>query len=85
MEILAVIIILIYGALAGWLAKSFVGNSLELTGSVGVGIVGGLIAYLLFTKMGINEAGGWLGYILTAGMGACFLLALLNLFIPRRI
>ena len=85
MEILAIIIILIYGALAGWLGKLFEGNSLELTGSVGVGIIGGFIAYLLFTKMGINSAGGWLGYILTAGIGACFLLALLNLFIPRRI
>lgn len=85
MEILAIIIIVIYGALAGWLGKLFAGNSLEFSGRVGVGIVGGFIAYLLFTKMGINEAGGWLGYILTACVGACFLLALLNLFISRRI
>ena len=85
MEILAIIITIIYGALAGWLAKLFKGNSLDLPASILVGIIGGFIAYLFFSTMGINSGGGWLGYILTAGTGACFLLALLNLFIPRRI
>lgn len=85
MEILAIVITIIYGALAGWLGKLLKGNSLDLTASVVVGIIGGIIAYLLFSPMGINSGGGWLGYILTAGTGAFFLLALLNLFIPRRI
>ena len=85
MEALAMIIVLTYGAIAGWVGKLFRVNSLKLTGSVIAGILGGLIAYLVSVKAGINPGQGWLGYILTAGIGAFILLAILNLIIPRRI
>ena len=85
MELLAVIITLIYGAIAGWLLQSFKNNNFGLTGSVIVGVIGGFIAYCVLFKMGINTSGCWLGYILGACFGALFLVSFLNLFIPRRI
>jgi uncharacterized membrane protein YeaQ/YmgE (transglycosylase-associated protein family) len=85
MELLAIIITLIYGAIAGWLLDSFKNNNFGLTGSVMVGIIGGFIGYCLLFKTGINAGGGWLGYILGAGFGALILVSLLNMFIPRRV
>jgi uncharacterized membrane protein YeaQ/YmgE (transglycosylase-associated protein family) len=78
-------IVLAYGAIAGWIGKLFKINSLKLTGSVIAGISGSLISYFICTKVGINSGEGWLGYILTSGFGAFFLLAVINLTIPRRI
>jgi uncharacterized membrane protein YeaQ/YmgE (transglycosylase-associated protein family) len=85
MEALAIIIVLTYGAIAGWAGKLFKGNSLELTGSVIAGILGGLIAYVICATVGINSGQDWKGYILTAAFGAFFFLTLLNMIIPKRI
>ncbi len=85
MELLAIIITLIYGAIAGWLLQPFKNNNFGLTGSVIIGIIGGFISYLLLFKMGINTAGGWLGNILGAAFGALILMSILNLFISRRV
>lgn len=85
MEALAMIIVLTYGAIAGWAARLFKGNALELTPSVIAGILGGLFAYVVCAATGINSGEGWQGYILTAAFGAFFLLTLLNIIIPKRI
>ena len=85
MEALAIIIVLTYGAIAGWAGKLFKGNALELTGSVIAGIFGGLIAYVVCAAIGINSGQEWQGYILTAAFGAFFFLTLLNMIIPKRI
>ena len=85
MEAVAMIIVLTYGAIAGWAGKLFKGNVLELTPSVLAGVFGGLMAYVVCSAMGINAAEGWLGYILTAAFGALFLLTILNMMIPKRI
>lgn len=85
MELLAIIITLIYGAIAGWLLQLFKNNNFGLTPSLIVGIIGGFIACYLLFKMGFNAAGGWLGYILGASFGALILISFLNLFISRRV
>jgi uncharacterized membrane protein YeaQ/YmgE (transglycosylase-associated protein family) len=86
MEAQAIIITLLLGAIAGWLGSQlFQGSGLGLIGNIIVGILGGFVGYWLFGLLHINLGGGWLGYILTAGIGACILLAILNLIIPRRI
>jgi uncharacterized membrane protein YeaQ/YmgE (transglycosylase-associated protein family) len=86
MEAQAIIITLILGAIAGWLGSQlFQGSGLGLIGNIIVGILGGFVGYWLFGLLHISLGGGWLGYILTAGIGACILLAILNLIIPRRI
>lgn len=86
MEGQGIIITLILGALAGWLGgQLYQGSGLGLLGNIVVGIIGGFIGYWVFGKLGIRLGSGWLGYILTAGVGACILLALINLIVPRRL
>jgi uncharacterized membrane protein YeaQ/YmgE (transglycosylase-associated protein family) len=86
MEAQSIIIILILGAAAGWLAGMvFQGGGLGLIGNIVVGIVGGFIGYWLLPKLGwnINTGKGWLNYILTAAIGAVVLLAIINIIFGR--
>ncbi len=86
MEGQAIIITLILGAVAGWLGgQLYQGSGLGLIGNIVIGIIGGFVGYWIFGKLGIKLGSGWLGYILTAGIGACILLAVINLIVPRRI
>lgn len=86
MEGQAILITLILGALAGWLGgQLYQGSGLGLLGNIVIGIIGGFVGYWVFGKLGIRLGTGWLGYILTAGIGACILLAIINLIVPRRI
>ncbi len=86
METQSILIILVLGAVAGWLAGMvFQGGGLGLIGNIIVGIVGGFIGYWLLPKLGvhINTGTGWLNYVLTAAIGAVVLLALINLIFGR--
>ncbi|MBK8494828.1 MAG: GlsB/YeaQ/YmgE family stress response membrane protein [Ferruginibacter sp.] len=87
MEAQSLIIILLLGALAGWLAGMvFQGGGLGLIGNIVVGIVGGFIGYWLLPKVGvnINTGTGWLNYVLTAAIGAIVLLVVINLIFGSR-
>ncbi len=86
MDATSVIIILILGAVAGWLGGLvFQGGGLGLIGNIIVGIIGGFIGYWLLPKLGlhINTGKTWLNYILTAAIGAVVLLALINIIFGR--
>ena len=86
METQSILIILVLGALAGWLAGMvFQGGGLGLIGNILVGIVGGFIGYWLLPKLGvhINTGTSWLNYVLTAAIGAIVLLALINIIFGR--
>lgn len=86
METQSLVIILLLGALAGWLAGMvFQGGGLGLIGNIVVGIVGGFIGYWLLPKLGlhINTGKAWLNYVLTAAIGAVVLLALINIIFGR--
>jgi len=87
METQSILIILLLGALAGWLAGLvFQGGGLGLLGNIVVGIVGGFIGYWLLPKVGvhINTGTGWLNYVLTAAIGALVLLVVINLIFGGR-
>ncbi|HQW93052.1 MAG: GlsB/YeaQ/YmgE family stress response membrane protein [Chitinophagaceae bacterium] len=87
MEAQSLIIILLLGALAGWLAGMvFQGGGLGLIGNIVVGIIGGFIGYWLLPKVGvnINTGTGWLNYVLTAAIGAIVLLVVINLIFGSR-
>jgi uncharacterized membrane protein YeaQ/YmgE (transglycosylase-associated protein family) len=76
----ALIIWLIIGALAGWLAGQIVsGGGFGLVGDIVVGILGAVIAGALFPRLGFNIGGGILGSIIAAALGAVLLLFLLRL------
>ena len=82
----SILIILLLGALAGWLAGMvFQGGGLGLLGNIVCGIIGGFIGYWLLPKLGVNINTGtaWLNYVLTAAIGAIVLLALINIIFGR--
>ncbi|HMI77639.1 MAG TPA: GlsB/YeaQ/YmgE family stress response membrane protein [Ferruginibacter sp.] len=87
MDTQTILIILLLGAIAGWLAGLvFQGGGLGLLGNIVVGIVGGFIGYWLMPKIGVKIATGtgWLDYVLTAAIGALVLLVLINLIFGGR-
>ena len=80
MEAEALIIWLIVGGVAGWLAGMVVkGGGYGLIGDIIVGIVGGLIAGWLLPQIGIVIGGGIIAAIINAFIGAVILLIVLRL------
>jgi uncharacterized membrane protein YeaQ/YmgE (transglycosylase-associated protein family) len=78
----ALIITLVVGGIAGWLASLLVqGTGFGLVGDVVVGILGALFAYWLFPILGITLTlgGGILGAIIMAFIGAVILLVIVRL------
>ncbi len=77
---LDLIVWLVVGAVAGWLAGLIVkGYGFGLLGNIVVGIVGGLIAGWLLPRLGIFNIGGIVGSIIYAVIGAVILLLLIGL------
>lgn len=79
MGIESLLIFLIVGAIAGWLAGVLVkGYGFGLIGNIVVGIVGALIAGWLFPTLGISLGSGFVAAIIHATIGAVILLVLLR-------
>jgi len=80
MTIESIIIWLIIGAIAGWLAGKVVhGKGYGLLGDIIVGIIGALIAGWLLPRLGIVIGGGIVASIVDAFIGAVILLIILRL------
>ena len=80
MDATAIIIWLIVGAIAGWLAGMVVkGGGYGLIGDIVVGIIGALIAGWLLPQIGIVIGGGIIAAIINAFIGAVILLIILRL------
>ena len=80
MDVEALLIWLIVGAVAGWLAGMVVkGSSYGLIGDIIVGIVGGFIAGWLLPRIGVVIGFGIVGAIINAFIGAVILLIVLRL------
>jgi uncharacterized membrane protein YeaQ/YmgE (transglycosylase-associated protein family) len=80
MDVQALIIWLIVGAIAGWLAGMVVkGSGYGLIGDIVVGILGGLIAGWLLPQVGIVIGSGIIAAIIDAFIGAVILLIVLRL------
>ena len=77
----ALIVAIGKGAIAGWLAGLLVqGTGVGLVGDIVIGILGALIAGVLFPKLGIalTLGGGLLGTIILAFIGAVILLVIVR-------
>ena len=75
----SILIILVIGALAGWLAgKLFKGRGFGIVGNIVVGIIGAVIGSFLFGLLGVT-AGSFIGSLVTATIGALVLLFIVNL------
>ena len=76
----SLIIILLIGAVAGWLAGVLMrGRGFGILGNIVVGIVGALCASWLLPMVGIAIGGGILGAIIHATIGAVILLFVIGL------
>jgi uncharacterized membrane protein YeaQ/YmgE (transglycosylase-associated protein family) len=76
------LITLLIGAVAGWLAGVIVeGSGFGFFWNILVGIAGAFIAGWLFPRLGLRLtiAGGVIGAIVTAALGAIVLLVVVNL------
>ena len=80
MSLQSLIIILLIGAVAGWLAGVLMrGRGFGILGNIVVGIVGALRASWLLPMVGIAIGGGILGAIIHATIGAVILLFVIGL------
>ncbi len=79
MDPASIIIMLLIGAIAGWLAGQIVeGFGFGLIGNIVVGILGAIIAGFLFPTF--LPFGGIVGAIISATLGAIILLVIIGLF-----
>ena len=80
MGIESLVVFLIIGAIAGWLAGLIVkGYGFGLLGNIVVGIVGAFIAGLLFPAIGVSLGAGIVAAVIHATIGAVILLFLISL------
>jgi uncharacterized membrane protein YeaQ/YmgE (transglycosylase-associated protein family) len=80
MTLEALIITLLIGGVAGWLAGlAMKGRGFGILGNIVVGIVGAFVGSFVLGALGIAIGGGILGSILNAFIGAVILLFLIGL------
>lgn len=78
MSVESIVVFLLVGAVAGWLASLLVrGRGLGLVGNIVVGILGAFVAGWLFPRLGVTLASGLLGAILNATLGAVLLMGVI--------
>ncbi len=71
----SLLVFLLVGAIAGWLAGLVVkGRGLGLVGNIVIGILGAFIAGWLLPQLGVSIGAGLVGAILSAMIGAIILL-----------
>ncbi|MEP7031488.1 MAG: GlsB/YeaQ/YmgE family stress response membrane protein [Pseudolabrys sp.] len=76
----SILIILLVGAIAGWLAGQIVqGTGFGLIGDIVIGIVGAFIASWLFPRLGVHLGAGLIAAIVNATIGAIILLVIIRL------
>ena len=76
----SLLIFLVVGALAGWLAGLIVkGYGLGLIGNIVVGVIGAFIGGWLFDHFRLLHGNGFVGAVIGATAGAVILLLLLRL------
>jgi uncharacterized membrane protein YeaQ/YmgE (transglycosylase-associated protein family) len=82
----SILVILIVGIVAGWLAGKIVrGAGFGLLGDLVIGIVGAFIATLLFPRLGIHLGSSILSEIIFSALGAIILLLIVGLIRGRRV
>ncbi len=80
MELEAILIFALIGAIAGWLAGQIVsGFGYGLLGNIVIGIVGAFIAGYLLPRVGFSIGSGIVASILNATLGAIILLVIIKL------
>jgi uncharacterized membrane protein YeaQ/YmgE (transglycosylase-associated protein family) len=80
MSVEVLIIFIVVGVIAGWLAGQVMrGSGFGLVGDLVVGVIGAVIAGWLFPRLGVHLGSGILGEIISAAIGAIILLIIIRL------
>ncbi len=80
MPIESLLVLILVGAIAGWLAGIIVkGFGFGLIGNIVIGILGALIATWLFPRLGVSLGSGIASAIVSATLGAVILLVIVGL------
>lgn len=80
---MGIIVWLIVGAIAGWLAGLIVkGGGFGLIGNIIVGIIGAIVAGWLLPLFGVLIGGGFFAQVINAAIGAIIVLLIVS-FIKR--
>jgi len=80
MGIDSIVVWLIVGAIAGWLAGLIVkGGGFGLLGNIVVGIIGAVVAGWLLPYLGVNLGGGIIAAIIDSAIGAVIVLVIISL------
>jgi uncharacterized membrane protein YeaQ/YmgE (transglycosylase-associated protein family) len=81
MEMQSLIVLLIIGVIAGWLAGQIMkGGGFGLIGDIIIGIIGAVIGGWLWGALGLPDIGPWwVTSIISATIGACILLFIIRL------
>lgn len=80
MGIESLLVLLLIGAVAGWLAGLIMkGYGFGLIGNIVIGIVGAFVAGLVFPAIGVSLGSGIIASIFHATIGAVILLFLIGL------
>ncbi|MEM1130541.1 MAG: GlsB/YeaQ/YmgE family stress response membrane protein [Pseudomonadota bacterium] len=76
---MGLIIALIIGAIAGWLAGVIVsGGGFGLLGNMALGIVGAVVASFVFPALGLELGGGFLSSVISSAIGAAIVLVIIR-------
>jgi uncharacterized membrane protein YeaQ/YmgE (transglycosylase-associated protein family) len=77
---MAVIVWLIVGGIAGWLAGHLVrGAGFGLLGNIVLGVIGSIVAGILLPRLGVFIGSGLIADIIDAAIGAIIVLAIVSL------
>ncbi len=70
-----IIISIITGGIAGWLAGKLMKSNFSILGNICIGLVGGIVGGLLLSLIGLSGS-GFIGNIVVGVVGACILIAI---------
>lgn len=80
MDVEVLIVTLVIGGVAGWLAGLIMkGGGFGIIGTIVIGIVGAVLGGWIFEALDISIGGEWIGPLVTATAGAVVLLFLIGL------
>lgn len=76
---------IIFGGIAGLIAKSIMGDRAGLILTVILGIIGAFVGGFIFNNvLGMGAGGSWIGSLIVAVIGAVVVLAIYNFAAARR-
>ncbi|WP_035778947.1 GlsB/YeaQ/YmgE family stress response membrane protein [Butyrivibrio sp. MC2013] len=71
---MSLIVSLILGAVAGWIASNIMNTSGGLLRNIILGIAGGAVGSILFGLIGLTSTGSFVGNMIVSVVGACALI-----------